>query len=72
MTYTRPRRPKSAYESGKASLTYSWMENRTTEKLHELLRLTNRLIPSSSNPDWHRGRRAALVAELTRRGATDR
>jgi hypothetical protein len=72
VTYKRPARPKSAYESGQLSLSHSWMSTKDTKKLHELLRLTNRLIPSSSNPDWHRGRRAALVAELAKRGEPTR
>ena len=68
MTYKRPPRPRNAYESGRASLTHSWIAERSTEWLHQQLRLTNRLGDS----EYARGRLDAIKDELKRRGEQDR
>ena len=68
MTYKRPPRPKNAYESGKASLTHSWIAERSDDWLHAQLRLTNRLGQS----EYARGRLDAIKAELARRGDKSR
>ena len=65
MTYKRPPRPKNAYESGKASLTHSWIAERSDEWLNGQLQLTGKLARTS---EYHRGRLAAITEELRRRG----
>jgi len=69
MAYKRPPRPKSAYDSGRASLTASWMQTRTDAWLNGHLQLTAKLAVSS---EYHRGRLDAIRAELRKRGDTNR
>jgi hypothetical protein len=67
MTYKRPARPKSAYESGKASLAHSWIAERSDEWLNGQLQLTSKLAVANQ---YQAGRLAAIREELSRRSKT--
>jgi hypothetical protein len=68
MTYPRKAKPRNAYESGRASLSLTWIAERPLEWLNGQLQLTGKLAQSS---DFHRGRLDIIRAELKRRGANN-